>query len=683
MDLLGIRPELYYTGNYVVLDFEVDTSHGDFGHPVWQDNKLLLACWRTGPNHDQESVMHAHWGGEYDQQELLDAIESADFIVAHQAKYELGWLRRAGLDISKLMVYDTCLGEYVLMGNLAAGDEVMPPRSISLNECCIRRGWEQKDPVVDVMIGNGINPVRIPRPWLEGRCRQDVDTTERLFLTQRDQLAASNRLGVLLTRCLITPVLARMEFEGMTLDAERVEAQYAAHKERYAALHAEMEEFTGGLNWRSTKQVADFLYNPVKPVQVLDDEGFPILTKEGEPVMTAPGLGFAELRKPSGETVRTKAGQRTLKDGTVKKTGGARKTDQKTLDKLIARTPRQRKFVELRKEIGKVNAALVKNLKFVQGVCKEYGGTFYAQINQDKTATHRTSSTGLSLKFVTPELAGDSTAQFQNLPRAFKPLFTARRPGYIIAEADGAQLEFRVAAHLGNDAQAIADIVSGTHDVHKFTASILFGVPYDQVTKDQRQAAKPHTFKPLYGGQMGTEAEMRYYAAFRARYPQLAKVQEGWAHTVVDKKMLVTPWGMRYYWPYARSSNSGYINVTSAVYNYPVQALATAEIIPIALAYFAEEVQRRGLEKVIVPISTVHDSVICEIDPAALDDFKDIALLTFTTRVYEYLDNVYDLQFNLVPLGVGMSWGSHWGEKGNAEEEWNVSYAGVRQKVEK
>jgi DNA polymerase I-like protein with 3'-5' exonuclease and polymerase domains len=669
MGLLGIRPELYYTGNYVVLDFEVDTSHGDFGHPVWPDNQLLLACWRTGPNHEQTVPMAACWANEYGQGELLAAIESADFIVAHNAKYELGWLRRCGLDLSGVMCFDTKLAEYVLMGNLAAGDETMAPRSTSLNDCCIRRGWEQKDPVVDTMISNGINPVRIPPAWLEGRCRQDVDTTERLFLHQRESLANTGRLGVLLTRSLITPVLARMEFEGMHLDSSRVDATYNDHLARFTALNAEMEEFTGGINWRSSKQVAEFLYNPVTPVPVLDKEGFPVMTETGEHVLTSPGLGFDELRKPSGEVARTK--------------GGKKKTDQKTLDKLVGRTSRQRKFVELRKEIGKVNAALVKNLKFFQGVCKEYDGTFYAQINQDKTATHRTSSTGLSMQFTTPGLQGDATAQFQNLPRAFKPLFTPRRRGYIIGEADGAQLEFRVAALLGRDTQAIQDILSGTHDVHKFTASILFNTPYDQVTKEQRQAAKPHTFKPLYGGQMGTEAEMRYYAAFRARYPELAKTQEGWAHEVVDKKMLITPWGMRYYWPYARASNSGYINVTSAVYNYPVQALATAEIIPIALAHFADEVKRRGLDRVIVPINTVHDSVICELDPAALDDFKDVALLTFTTRVYEYLERVYDFKFDAVPLGVGMSWGTHWGDKGNAEEEWNVDFNGNRQKVMK
>ena len=44
-------PDIYFSDNYVVLDFETDTSHGDYGHPVHQDNKMLLASWKLGPGH--------------------------------------------------------------------------------------------------------------------------------------------------------------------------------------------------------------------------------------------------------------------------------------------------------------------------------------------------------------------------------------------------------------------------------------------------------------------------------------------------------------------------------------------------------------------------------------------------------------------------------------------------------
>jgi hypothetical protein len=60
------------------------------------------------------------WGGEFEQGGLLDLIAQADFLVAHNAKYELHWLKRCGQDLRKLFVFDTKIAEYVLLGNLAS-----------------------------------------------------------------------------------------------------------------------------------------------------------------------------------------------------------------------------------------------------------------------------------------------------------------------------------------------------------------------------------------------------------------------------------------------------------------------------------------------------------------------------------------------------------------------------------
>ena len=57
-----------------------------------------------------------NWGNEYSLATLLTAIERADFIVAHNAKFELKWLEKAGLDLSKVCVFDTYLADYVLNG---------------------------------------------------------------------------------------------------------------------------------------------------------------------------------------------------------------------------------------------------------------------------------------------------------------------------------------------------------------------------------------------------------------------------------------------------------------------------------------------------------------------------------------------------------------------------------------
>lgn len=644
-DLKAIDETVYNTGNYVVVDFEVDTSHGDYGHPVHSENGLLLACWKRGPNHPHgASEILSQWDGEFYQDRLLKDIEVAGFIVAHNAKYELGWLRRCGLDLHNVVVFDTQIAEYVLLGNLAGGCNAtgLPPRSTSLDVCCRRRGWEQKDPVVDMMMKAGINPVDIPRPWLEGRCKQDVETTERLLLDQRRRLQETNRLSILLTRCLLTPVLADLEFQGMHLDAERVDEVYKEYSSELVELEHEMDHVTGGINWKSSLQVADYLYDV---------------------------LGFSEPRRRDGTPIRTASGRR--------------KADKATVAGLTAKTAEQRAFLGLRSRIGKVNAALSKSLQFFTGICREYESVFYAEFNQTRTATHRLSSSGH--KTWIEEFQDYKTVQFQNMAREFKPLFTSREDGWLMMEVDGSQLEFRVAADLGQDEQAMKDIINPDFDAHCQSAAIMNGYEYDEFLeryragekkfKAMRTAAKVDTFKPLYGGESGNKKQKEWYKAFKTIYKGIAATQEEWVEEVLHTKRLITPWGMRYYWPRAKRMFDGYVNVKSSVYNYPVQALATAEIIPIAATFLWHRLE--GAEGVRM-VNTIHDSVILEVREDMVEFVRQHAIEAFTHDVYKYLYEIYDYEFR-VPLGCGVTVGTHWSE--GKEESYNVWPHGKMEKV--
>lgn len=615
-------PDIYLTGSYLVLDFETEVNDGNYGSAIDSRNALALACWSSsaGP--------FAKWGTEFEQSALAEAVTKVDFLVCHNAKYELGWLARIGVDTSKLLCFDTKIAEYVLLGNLAAGnpESGVPRISTSLDDCSIRRGHRPKDPIVDRWMKNGIKVSAMPPRWVRDRCKQDVASTHALFLDQRATLARTNRLGCLYTRCILTPVLAAIEAEKIHLDDSRVRATHAEYAKEYSTLECKSVEVTGGINVRSPKQVGDYLYDT---------------------------LGFSEL---------------TGKDGSPKRTAsGGRLTDAKSLLKLKATTDAQREFLDLKKATGRVGSALSKNLNYFLEVCDDptSGCLFNAEFNQTVTATHRLSSTGV-------RRAGSAySCQLQNIPRAFKRLFSARRPGWLIAEADGAQLEFRVAAYISNDRQAKKDISDPNWDAHCVTASAMVQKPYADVYAaykadekwaiDARQAAKPETFKPLYGGSKGTTAQERWYKEFKRRYPDLAKCQEDWVHEVLLTKRLITPWGLRYYFPHAKVSATGYCNVTSSVYNYPVQALATAEIIPVAVAYFWHTVRAEGLVDKIVPVNTIHDSLMCEIHPDAHEDFIRIARDSFGRHVWDYLHGVYGLDFD-VPLGCGIKIGTHWGE---------------------
>jgi len=629
---MKFSPDIYHSDNFLTLDFETDTSGGTYGSAIIPENGMVMGSWKVG--HDGEVV--SRFGNEYQFADLVALCEEVDFIVAHNANYELGWLHRMGLDLHKVQVFCTKIGEYVLMGNLASGDEAMAPRSTSLDDCCKRRGWTPKDPAVDIMMKHGVNPIDMPRPWLQQRCELDVESTYNLFVDQREKLENTGRLGVMLTRCIFTPVLADMASNGIALDKDAVNEVYEEYRAEHLRLSKEFEKLTGGVNSNSPKQLGEYLYDV---------------------------LEFEELKDKRGEPKRTKA--------------GGRKADKATLEALKATTSKQREFVKLRNELSKVTSALSKNLDYYKGICEEQDGIFYTSFNQTTTATHRLSSTGIKTAFDIYN-GDEKTAQGQNIPRAFKRLITARREGWLVGEWDGSGLEFRFGIALSQDRQGIIDITSG-HDVHKFTASVLNECGMHEVDKDMRQDAKPMTFGPLYGKQSGTPAEKAYIKAFKERYSDMTAMQQKWVEDVVETKRLILPWGMRFYWPYANRSNSGYINVNNAVSNYPIQSGATAEVIPIAATMFWHRVHEEGLGNMIIMTNSVHDSVICEIHPDAVEDFKRIAV-DIWHDTYRYLEEVYGLSMGEVPLGTGINIGTHWNT--GDEVAYNIYSNGKVEEVE-
>lgn len=587
------RPEIYDSNNYVCLDFE--TSAYGKGLPVYDENCIVLAAWSLGPEHPAvesgEADSRTRWfkfGGEFQLAELVRDVEAADFIIAHNAKFELGWLRRCGIDLTRVVVWDTMICDYVIGGNRWQYSH------LSLNACAKRWLGESKVDVVSNMIKAGIDPRDIPESWLLRYCQKDVDLTERVFLKQRAEMETRLK-PVLYTRCLLTPVLADIEPTGVCLDEEMVLSMHAEAERDYARLQQDLEEMTGGINLNSNDQLAAFIY----------DE-----------------LGFKERLGRDRKPIRT---------GTNK-----RKVDESTIFSLEPSNKKQRKFLELYKEMNARNKALTKYLRKFADCCRDSGGILKAEFNQTSTQTHRLSSNGLEYK-----------TQFQNFPRAYKPVFRARTDGWVIGEADGAQLEFRAAGHLGRDATALHDIVNGV-DIHSVTASVI---------ECTRQEAKAHTFKPLYGGRSGSKAEVRYYEFFRDKYQGITQTQERWISDVLRDKKLTTEWGLTYYWPDTRTESGGYVRNSTQICNYPVQAFATAEIIPVAVVYFWHYAKIAELEMMLV--NTIHDSIIVEMPTEEINDFHQLAEVCLVKEVYAYLRDVYDVSL-AVPLGAGVKVATHW-----------------------
>lgn len=593
--LTNPRVDTYRTGSWVALDFE--TTNTNKGSALCKDNRIVMAHWVTSAGKSRTEFL-----GEFELKELVADINDADFLIAHNAKFELQWLERCGLDLHSVLVYDTMLAEYVIGGNRWQFAQ------LALDAIAKRRWNEGKGTVVSQLIKAGVSPDLIPRSWLASYCERDVELTVRLFKQQLKDMLGTRLLPVVYSRCLLTPVLADIERNGMFLDRDRVADAHTSATATMSRLNTILDKMTGGINFNSSKQLATFLYDTLK---------IPERTKYGRPMTTK---------------------------------GGARLTDADTILQLKPRNKRQSSFLTVYKEAKRIHHDIGFYLKkFMDCVNEDDGGVLYATFNQANTRTHRLSSSGLRYK-----------VQLHNLQREYKSLFRSRREGWLIGEADEAQLEFRAAVHLGRDEAGLEDIINRV-DVHNTTASVI---------GCDRQRAKGHTFKPLFGGKQGTEAEMEYYAYFRRRYAGITSTQNEWINQVLTTKKLETEYGLVFYWPDTKMSATGYINNTTSICNYPVQGFATGEIVPLAVVWMWHRMH--AMQLMMYLINSIHDSVIAELPESELEVFHELAKQCLILDARRSLEAIYGVSLT-VPLGCGVTSGTHWGAKNETKYELNMT----------
>src|SRR6185437_10220702 len=524
--LTNPNPQRYLDDSlgYTVADFE--TTNRDKGSALNRANRIVLGTWleRSVPMQGKVSLRRSRklyngvsykWGDELHQTEIANSLGRTGLLVAHHAKFELQWLLRAGVEISTLLVWDTMLAEYVLAGNRRW--------DLSLEGTAYRYGLPGKKSLVSKLIESGVCPSEIPKDWLVEYGAEETNLCHQVFLKQREVLAAEGLLPVMFTRCLLTPVLADIEMHGVQLDAEQVKKE---HEQSAIDLERSCESLSssdGGINWNSPQQVAQFLYDRLR---------------------------FSEIRKGKNP-LRTPTGQRL--------------TDAEALGKLRAESKEQALFLETFKEFKKLEKRH-QNLEKLLKCIEEDDGRLYAKLNQAVTGTHRLSSSGLRHK-----------VQFQNIDNTIKKLFRARTAGWLIGEADGVQLEFRVAAHLGRDPVALSDIRNPDFDAHWQTAEERTGKSRKDLTKEDRRLAKPYTFRPLYGAMSGNKQERAYIEFFQKRYSAIYDTQTRWTYEVLKEKKLRTETGLIFYWPDTQieptRDGRGYIRNRTSIFNYPVQSL--------------------------------------------------------------------------------------------------------------
>lgn len=248
-------------------------------------------------------------------------------------------------------------------------------------------------------------------------------------------------------------------------------------------------------------------------------------------------------------------------------------------------------------------------------------GKIHSTFNQTSTATGRISSNDPNL---------------QNIPvrmeegRKLRKMFTAENENRVLVDADYSQIELRVLAHMSGDEGMIGAFINNT-DIHKKTASEVFGVPEEAVTDSMRRRAKAVNFGIVYGisefglakdiGITRNEAK-RYIDAYFESYPKVKAYLDGVVEAAKKNGFVTTLNGRRRPIPELASQN---YNMRSfgerAAMNTPVQGSA-ADIIKLAMIRVKNALKTETDSARL--ILQVHDELIVSCDKAEEDKVKII-----------------------------------------------------------
>jgi len=275
-------------------------------------------------------------------------------------------------------------------------------------------------------------------------------------------------------------------------------------------------------------------------------------------------------------------------------------------------------------------------------------GRIHCHFNQTVAATGRLSASNPNLQNIPIR-----TALGQRIRQAFVPA-----EGKIMLAADYSQIALRLLAHVSGDAALLQAFHQGI-DIHVRTASLVFGIPPEQVTPEQRAQMKGINFGIIYGSsafgiarQLGiaqSEAQAHIQAYFE-RYPGVRTFLDRAIREAREKGYAETLDGRRRYLPDLHSRNRPQRAAAERMATNSVLQGTAADIIKRAMVRIDRALAAPGAPDAYM-ILTVHDELVFEVSP---DDREELVAL-----VESQMRGVAQLA---VPLEVNVCWGRNWRE---------------------
>lgn len=299
---------------------------------------------------------------------------------------------------------------------------------------------------------------------------------------------------------------------------------------------------------------------------------------------------------------------------------------------------------------------IIMNYRSLSKLKSTYTDKLPQQVNQQTGRVHTSYHQAVT---ATGRLSS-SDPNLQNIPirtetgRKIREAFVADKGAKILA-ADYSQIELRIMAHLSGDKSLLTAFAEG-EDIHRHTASEIFGVEAEQVTGDQRRSAKAINFGLIYGmsahglsKQLGIERHQaaKYMDTYFERYPGVRNYMDNTREQAKKDGYVETIFGRRLYLPEINSSNGlrrQYAERTAI--NAPMQGSA-ADIIKRAMISIHDWLLEADTG--IRMIMQVHDELVFEVPEDQLDLAK--------TEIEQFMIKAAELA---VPLEVGIGVGGNW-----------------------
>ena len=332
-----------------------------------------------------------------------------------------------------------------------------------------------------------------------------------------------------------------------------------------------------------------------------------------------------------------------LKLPPVKKTKTGYSTDADVLEQLALGHELPAKIIEHR-TVAKLKSTYADALPVMINATT---GRIHTSFNQLVAATGRLSSAAPNLQNIPIR-----TELGRRIRAAFVP-----EPGWRFLAADYSQIELRILAHVSGEESLRAAFRAG-EDIHRRTASEVFGVSLEAVTPEQRDVAKTTNFSIIYGVTafglsrnlaMTTKEAQEFLTRFFERHPKVKAYLERTVAEGRERGFVQTLLGRRRYIPELKSGNPNLRSFAERMAtNAPVQGTA-ADLIKIAMVRMAKALGESGLRARM--LLQVHDELLFELPEAELPRLEALAR--------QVMESAMTLD---VPLKVDIKTGADWAQ---------------------